>query len=52
MKYIENFYNKCQVPTGPLHPTKGSSFDEPDEDYVLCHINNGSSILMFEKETS
>jgi len=33
---------------------KSLESDDEDnrEDYVMCHINNGSSILLFEKEES
>jgi len=55
MKYIENFYNKCSTNAGgvPMH-TRGSDNlgGETPEDYVMCQINNGSSILVFEKEES
>ena len=49
MKYIENFYNKCGANGIPLN-TRGSDNGETPEDYVVCQVNNGSSILMFEKE--
>ncbi|CDW91253.1 UNKNOWN [Stylonychia lemnae] len=52
MKYIENFYNKCGGTQGI--PMKNLESDDEDhrEDYVMCQINNGSSILLFEKEES
>ena len=48
MKYIENFYNKC----GGRGPQANNGDVDGDEDYIMCQMNNGSSILMFEKEES
>jgi hypothetical protein len=51
MKYIDNFYNKCGNGIGvPLANNNGDV--DGDEDYIMCQMNNGSSILMFEKEES
>ena len=53
MKYIENFYNKCGGAGSGIQMKSLESDDEDNrEDYVMCHINNGSSILLFEKEES
>jgi hypothetical protein len=51
MKYIENFYNKHGGRVNqPLANNNGDV--DGDEDYIMCQMNNGSSILMFEKDES
>ncbi len=62
MKYIENFYSKCAIANGEEGASGGPQFvadsdDEPvvneyEEDYIICQVNNGSSILMLERDGS
>ena len=43
MKYIDNFYSKHQ----PV-PTRGS--DDAADDYLVCQLDNGSSLLLLDKD--
>ncbi len=50
MKYIDNFYNKCTTTGVPINTRGSDNGETPDEDYVMCQVNNGSSILMFNEK--
>ena len=50
MKYIDNFYNKCTTTGVPINTRGSDNGETPDEDYIMCQVNNGSSIMMFNEK--
>ena len=51
MKYIENFYSKCALANDDVDGDE-PQVNEYEEDYIVCPMNNGSSILMMDRDGS